>query len=148
MGEGGGGRDNRKRKGPEREIVDVGGDIRKVKVRKRVKLKSGSWEEKGRASFLLCWGSAAERRNYNWEKLKGDRRYRGNGFILMYNIWTSFEIKGFHEETRQHVTLCVLLVLFYEPDCNIQPEPDMKPEVNICIIKANKFPSKLPEPGK
>lgn len=63
MAEGGRGGDKRKRAGQGREMVDVGGDIEKVKGREeREKLKRGSREQKGWAPFLLCWGAEAERR--------------------------------------------------------------------------------------
>lgn len=52
MGEGGQGGDKRKREGQERKIVDVGGDVKKVKEKKR----------EGWAPFLLCWGAEAERK--------------------------------------------------------------------------------------
>lgn len=55
MREGGRGGDKRKREGQEREIVDVEGDIKKVKGKEeKEKLKRGSREEKGWAPFLLC----------------------------------------------------------------------------------------------
>lgn len=52
MGEGGQGRDKRKRGGQKRGIVDVGGDIKKVKgTEEKEKLKKDAERRKGLGTF-------------------------------------------------------------------------------------------------
>lgn len=61
MGEGGQGGDKRKGEGQEREIVDVGGDIKKVKGRQeREKLKAER-RRVGHLSFYVGSGSTEKK---------------------------------------------------------------------------------------